>query len=167
MGALTQIRFLRQHPDSAIRETDGVLEVCRQTTVCGLHRPTISIDFGRLTAHIEHRLDADRHATPEFQPGSLGAVVGDLRILMHLAADSMTHVLSDHAKVLPFCLSLNGVTYVAQPGPLSDLLDTGPQGGLCGLEKSLHRPGQLADAEGDSGVAVISLENRTGIAVSY
>src|SRR4029453_9970414 len=79
-------------------------------------RPFVGVAPGAPVADVNHRLDGDDHAGPEHWARVGCAVVGDLRVLVHVAADTVTDGLPDDGEVLPFDPRLNGRADLADPG---------------------------------------------------
>ena len=77
---------------------DGMLEVGRHRAVGGDDRPVVRLDPGVVAAQGEHRLDGQAQAGLELAAGAAGAVVGDLRLLVHLGPDAVADELADDAR---------------------------------------------------------------------
>src|SRR5258708_18511532 len=83
------------------RDRKSMLDVSTWQPVTRHHGPMIAQSVGLLAAHVDHRLDGQDKAflqakilTADFAAN----VVGNLRILVHDAADAMADVLLDDAK---------------------------------------------------------------------
>ena len=62
--------------------------------------PVVREDVGSMVAEREHRLDREAQAGLELAPAATGAVVGDLRFLVHLGADAVADELADDAEAV-------------------------------------------------------------------
>ena len=62
--------------------------------------PVVGEDVGAVVAEREHRLDGQAQARLELAAAATGAVVGDLRLLVHLGADAVAHELADDAEAV-------------------------------------------------------------------
>ena len=82
---------------AVLGDGDGVLEVGRQGAVDGSHRPVVLEEVRPKIAQGQHRLDGQAQTGLELAALATGAVVGDLRLLVHLGADAMTDELADDA----------------------------------------------------------------------
>src|SRR5688572_2531650 len=79
---------------------DRVLEVGGERTVDGGDRPVIGEDMGAVVTQREHGLDGEAESRFELATLAAGAVVGDLRLLVHLGADAVANELADHAEAV-------------------------------------------------------------------
>ena len=74
------------------RHRDGVLPVGGQAAVSGRHGPAIRLHACGVITQREHRLDGQAQADLDAATLATGAVVGDLRFLVHLVADAVPDV---------------------------------------------------------------------------
>ena len=81
----------RQDPGTRRGHGDGVLPVGRQAAVARLDRPAVRLHPHLVAAHGEHGLDGQAQADLDAPAASARAVVGDLRLLVHLGADAVSH----------------------------------------------------------------------------
>src|SRR4029453_15939375 len=87
----------RQDLGTLLRDGDRVLEMGRQRAVTGHDGPAVGLHLDLVAAECEHRLDRQADPRLELHPADAGPVVGDLRLLVHLGADSVADELSDDA----------------------------------------------------------------------
>ena len=78
------------------------------------HRPTIRQHFGVMTAHVNHRLDGKNIARFDLRPLARLSIIRDLGVLMHLAADPVTNIVSHDRITVAFRQFLNCPTDVSQ-----------------------------------------------------
>src|SRR3989304_3829985 len=69
----------------SVSDRQSVLEMGRKAPVQRPHGPVVRVALGPPVADVDHRLDGDHHPLPEKGAGTGGAVVGHLRVLVHLA----------------------------------------------------------------------------------
>jgi len=77
-------------------DSHHVLEVGGQCPVRGHRRPVVGKDSNRRPARIDHRFDRQNHPLLEHRSVSLLTEVGDLRLLVELTPNAVTHKLSNH-----------------------------------------------------------------------
>ncbi len=64
--------------------------------------PVVIQNLDRRAAHIDHRLDCQSHSSLELGRGTGGPIIRDLRFLVKVASDAVTHELLDHTKSVRF-----------------------------------------------------------------
>ena len=100
MDAAISMRFLsdgggRQDLRLAVRDQNGIFIVGRPFAVQRLDGPAVAhLLDGRRTG-VHHGFDCKRHAAEEPGPPAGMAVIGDLRRLVHLGADTVADVFPD------------------------------------------------------------------------
>src|SRR3954451_18252651 len=77
--------------------------------VLGVHRPAVVAHADHVAAGGDHRLDGEDHALLEGDALVWGAVVGDLGLLVHLAADAVADEGADDGEALGLDVLLDGV----------------------------------------------------------
>src|SRR3954466_12145248 len=95
-----------------------MLEMRRSPTALRYSPPTVRAHFHVRAAEVHHRLDRQDH--PLFQPGILVLavhVVRNLRLLVELSPDSVSHKLPDNRKPVSGHMPLDGTADVEQPVP--------------------------------------------------
>src|SRR4051812_2967868 len=104
----------RQHDRPVIGDGDRVLEMGGEATIFGYSRPPIVFDQDLRAAGVDHRLDGDHH--PGGQAAALGgvAVVRDVRVLVHGAADAVADELPDDRVTVGLGVRLDGPADVAE-----------------------------------------------------
>ncbi len=92
------------------------------------------------------------------------ADIGNLGLLVHLAADAVAHVLPDDSDPMPLSDGLDGGGNVADAGPGLDLADSRPHRlPPSPLMRRAASGDDFADAHREGGVSVKSLEDRPGV----
>src|SRR5678815_1485298 len=83
-------------------------------TVHGHHRPAVRQNLGEMSALVNHRLDRKNvtHLDLRAQPGP--AVIRNLRILVHPAANPVTNVIAHNRITISLCVLLHSPTDVTQ-----------------------------------------------------
>src|SRR5438046_1227959 len=84
-----------EHDRPLFCDSDGVLKVGGQRSVGGADRPAVGLHVDLVGAGVDHGLDRQRHAGLETRRGAGDAEVGDLGVLVHLAADPVADELAD------------------------------------------------------------------------
>src|ERR1700723_4550136 len=113
----------RQNPRSIFRHGHGVLEVRRIATVCRHRRPLVIQHPHARATRVYHRLDGTHHALFPLPPLSRGTIIRQLRIFVHLRADSVAHKLPHHRIPVLFHPLLHRGRYIYQAIPRPDLRD--------------------------------------------
>src|SRR5690606_19559543 len=119
--------------------------------VRGDDRPSVGqgADVGR--AEVEHRLDGEdeaylqRHSTPGLP------VVGNLRLLVWLPADAVSHQVANDAVARFIRWRLNGRADITESVAGANLLDPEFEGGACDVEEVRYLGRDVADRDGDRG----------------
>src|SRR5436190_20326952 len=152
-----------KHFGAVIGHGDGVLEMGAEAPVGRLHRPPVVHQHRPRPAHVHHGLHGEHVPHPELDPPPRGAVVRDLGLLVHGRADAVAHVLLHDRVAGPLGDGLHRVADVGEAVAVADLGD----GGLEALLGDLHEPAgvlaDLADRDGDGGVAVVALDDRPAV----
>src|SRR5688572_33283466 len=84
-----------------------MLEMGRKRAVGSTHGPPVRIHTRFPGTEVEHRFDTDRHPGLELHPPPGHAQIGNLRLLVHLTADSVADVLSDDPDPVTLADGLN------------------------------------------------------------
>src|SRR2546428_5432834 len=145
---------LRQRQDFgfAVCDSEGVLEVGGETAVEGADGPIVGVAFGAPVADVDHGLDRDDHAGPQDGAGVGRAVVRDLRVLVHVAADAVPDVLADDGEALAFDPGLDGGADLADAGGAARGRNAPPEGLAGYLDELLGLRRQSSGTEGDGHV---------------
>ena len=80
---------------SVLRNHHGMLKVSRKFPVLGDHGPSVGENLHPVTSLIHHRLYRQNHSLPELDPSPAHPVIGNLRVFMHVSADSMSDKIPD------------------------------------------------------------------------
>src|SRR5436190_3336599 len=96
-----------QDTGAVLRDSDRELEVSGKRAIGRVHRPVVLAHADLGAAGVDHRLQSQDH--PGLQRGALAglAIVGDLRVLVHVAADSVTHQRADDREARQLDLALD------------------------------------------------------------
>src|ERR1700723_3090249 len=113
----------RQNPRSIFRHGHGVLEVRRIATVCRHRRPLVIQHPHARATGVYHRLHGQHHALLQLRALSRGTIIRQLRIFVHLRADSVAHKLAHHRIPVLFHPLLHRGRYISQAIPRPDLRD--------------------------------------------
>src|SRR3954454_22744153 len=98
-----------EDPRAAGGDGDRELEVGGQRPVLGVDRPAVVAHADLVAARVDHRLDREAHARLEQRALAGIAVVGDLRLLVHLAADAVADERADDRQALALDRLLDSV----------------------------------------------------------
>src|ERR1700677_4363504 len=90
---------------------------------CRLRRPLIVQHSHARAARVHHRLDGQHHALLQLRALSRGTIIRQLRIFVHLRADSVAHKLAHHRIPVLFHPLLHRGRYISQAIPRPDLRD--------------------------------------------
>ena len=142
---------------------DGVLEMCGPAPVAGLDGPAVRHHIYFITALRDHRLDGDAKAVAQLLAFSSASVVGNLRVLVHLAPYTVSYELADDAVALGFAMALDGVADVSDAMSGYSLFDAFVESLLGGSEQTLGLIADFADHEGIAGVAVVTVEEGSAV----
>src|SRR3954452_12787590 len=134
------------------RDGDGELEVGGERAVLGVDRPAVVAHPDHVAAGGDHRLDGQDHALLERDAPVGRAVVRDLGLLVHVAADAVADQRADDREALGLDVLLDGVRDVAEAVARAALLDGGEQRALGHVEELGSDRRDLADGEGAGGV---------------
>src|SRR4051812_6938792 len=99
---------------AVLRDGDGELEVGGQRAVGRIDGPVVIAEADVGAARVDHRLDGEHHARLEQGAAPRLAVVGDLRVLVHVAADAVADQRADDRQALGLDPLLDGVRDVAE-----------------------------------------------------
>src|SRR5271170_1091809 len=113
----------RQNPRSVLCYRHRVLKMRRIAAVRRYRRPLIVQHSHARTARIHHRLDREHHALLQLGTLARRSVIRQLRVLVHLRADSVAHEFAHHRIPVLFYPLLHRCRYVAQAIPCPDLRD--------------------------------------------
>ena len=110
--------------------------------------------------HRNHRLDGDNHTSLKANTSPLLSIVRNVGVLVHHAANAMTHIITKHAVTVRLGEGLNGITDVPDMVTGNSLLD----GSLKAIARNLaqglglgrggadeKRPGVIADPTVENG----------------
>src|SRR3984885_14686718 len=134
----------RQNPRSIFRHGHGVLEVRRIATVCRHRRPLVIQHPHARATRVYHRLDGQHHALLQLRALSRGTIIRQLRVFVHLRADSVAHKLAHHRISVLFHPLLHGGRYVPQAIARPDLRDALLQRFPCHAQQLLALRRHLA-----------------------
>src|SRR3954454_3842406 len=112
-----------QDPRAFRGDRHRVLEVGRQRPVLAVDRPVVGRHADRVVADGHHRFDGQNHALLELLAGPGLAVVRDLRVLVHVAADPVADERADDAEAVGLDALLDRVADVAEAISRPALLD--------------------------------------------
>ena len=124
-------------------DRDRELEVGGQRAVLGVDRPVVVAHPHGVAAGRDHRLDGQDHALLEQRALAGLAEVGDLRVLVHVAADAVADERAHDREAVGLDLLLDGVGDVAEAVAGPALLDGGEQRALGRREQLGRRPGEI------------------------
>src|ERR1017187_10010366 len=154
----------RQHPRPILRHGDGVLKMSRVRTILRDRGPPVLPHHGLRLPGVDHRLYRQNH--PGLQPRILILaihVVGDLRFLVELGADTMAHILPDNRKPVSPDVLFHRTAHVEQPVAGPHLIDGQ-------FERFLRHPQQLAglladlaDRHRNRRIAIIPVQLHPGV----
>src|SRR5271155_2075763 len=113
----------RQNPRSIFRHGHSVLEVRRITAVRGPRGPLIIQHSHARAARVHHRLDGQHHALLQLGALTRRTVIRQLRIFVHLGADSVAHKLAHHRISVLLHPLLHRGRYISQAISRPDLRD--------------------------------------------
>src|SRR5437764_6245917 len=103
-----------QDPRPLGGDGDGELEVRGERAVLGVHRPAVIPHTHQRAAGVDHRLDRQHHALLELRPAARLTVVGDLRLLVHVAPDPVPNQAADDRKPVELYATLDRRRDVAE-----------------------------------------------------
>src|SRR5215203_5062266 len=107
---------LRQYQGAVLGYGDGVLEVGREGAVGRVDRPPVPLaEADIVVAERDHGLYGEGHPREQTRTCARGAVVGDLGVLVHLAADPVGDQVPDDPVTARLGEGLYRVAHVAQP----------------------------------------------------
>src|SRR5215208_2584476 len=104
----------REDPRTLARDGDRELEVGGQRAVLGVDRPAIVAHPHVMATRGRHRLDGEHHALLEQLALAGRAVVGDLRVLVHVAADPVADQRAHYREAVLLHVLLDSVADVAE-----------------------------------------------------
>jgi hypothetical protein len=87
------------------------------------HGPAIGQDFGMMSSQIDHRFDRKDVTGPNFGTLSRFTVIWYLRIFVHAASDTMTHILTHNRVAAGLGMLLHRSSNVSQVPPGATLLN--------------------------------------------
>jgi len=131
--------------------------------ITGADGPAVGVKIDETLSLGDHRLDGDAHACLEQDAVAPAAVVGYLRVFMHLVTDAVAGELTDDAVMLSLAMRLDGMADVTEMVACHCVLNAFVEGFPGGPEELLHIVGHLTHAERVTGVAAEAIE--TGAAV--
>src|SRR5438132_6167624 len=126
-GAAERLRQ-GEHFGFGVCDGQGVFEVGGKAAVEGADRPVVGVAPRAPVANVYHGLDRYHHAGAEDGAGVWSAVVGYLRVLVHVAADAVADVLADDGEAFSFDPGLNGGADLADAGPAARGGNAPPEG---------------------------------------
>ena len=91
-------------------------------------------------AEIDHRLDGEEHAGPQFDALAGAAIMEDVGNVVEQLTEAMAAEIAHHRAALGFGIDLDGMADVAGAGAGDRGLDAAQQALIC----DLHQPGRLA-----------------------
>src|SRR5690606_5883908 len=123
----------------------------------GHHRPVVRQQAHVAPAGIDHRLDGEGHAGPEFHARARLAVMQHLRVLVEDPADAVTAVFAHHRVAMAFGVPLDGMADVAEAHARPDHVDADQQALAGHVDQPAGLDGGFADQEHPRGVAVVAV----------
>src|SRR6185369_17867084 len=111
----------------------------------------------------EHRLDGEDHSFAQLDAPAPPAVVVDLRILVHPAADSVADEVPDDVKPARLRMLLDRGADVTEVTTGTHLLDRQIEAFLRGPHEDIGAIGDVADADRNGRVADESVEDRSEV----
>src|SRR5215204_6179552 len=106
----------RQHQGAVLGDGDGILEVGREGAVDGVDGPPVPLaEADVVVAERDHGLYGEGHPRQQARPRARGAVVGDLGVLVHLAADPVGDQVPDDPVTARLGELLYRVAHITQP----------------------------------------------------
>ena len=143
----------RQDDGAVIGDGNGVLVVRRGQPIVGDDCPAVGQGVAPVGAKGDHRLDGDDHAGLQTDAAAATAVVADLGVLVHDAADAVSDVVADHAVAVGLGELLDRRADVAEAVAGDGLLDGGLEAVEGALAQRLPLARQGSDVEGPGVVA--------------
>src|SRR5918998_628851 len=154
-----------EHPRAVLGDGQGVLEMGRERAVRGVDRPPVPLAEAYVVAtERDHGLYREGHPGKEPRPGARPAVVGDLRVLVHLAPDPVGDEVPYDAVAPRLGQLLYGVADVPEVVAGARLLGgrlQAPPGGLAGADA----PGEHPQAGGGD-AATLAHRLQLGLALA-
>ncbi len=138
---------LCHHLTSALRHNDRMFKLGGGTAVGGAHRPSVGPAYTQVSAQIQHRLNGEGHAGPKAQTPSGSAVVGHLRLHVHLAPDAMTAVVPHKSVARLLSHGLYRSTHITEAGARVNRGHTGSKRTPGGLDEPANIGGDLSNEE--------------------
>src|SRR5712671_1358732 len=145
------------------RYCDGVLEVGRQRAIARDDGPAVRLDLDVGSAEGQHRLDCQADARREGQPADAGAVIRNLRLLVHLRADPVADELADDAVAAWRGDVLDRGRDVADAGARDGHGDPGHHRQASRFDEGFDLCRRSSDNERPRAVAVPSVVDRAGV----
>src|SRR5262245_31032501 len=108
-GARTRREDLGSRPP----HRDGVLEVRAPAPVPRHHRPAVALRVHLGATDVDHGLDGQHLPHGQFETPSRPPVIGDLRVLVQLAADAVADQVAHHAEARGLDVALHRMADVA------------------------------------------------------
>ena len=93
---------------------DGMLEVGSGLMVLRNHTPIIVEQCNLAISHCNHRLYRYAQTVLQLLPRTTRAVIGNLRVLVHFMANSVTYEFTHDPIALSFCVLLHRIAYISQ-----------------------------------------------------
>src|SRR5690606_37579806 len=146
--------------------SDRVLEMHTGQPVCGDDCPVIIQDPYVFSPHVDHRLDSEHQAVLDREvplADILGNIVGNLWLLMHLAADAMADEIEHGTETRPIDIPLHHPGHLRPLLPGRQTLNRDFQSPPSRLEQSCNFVAHVADRIRPSPVTAPALDLATGV----
>lgn len=131
--------------------------------VCGDGSPVILQHLDAVSTQINHRLNGQNHAALESGQGITRAVVGNLRLLMQVAADSVSHIVPDDSESEGFDKVFNGTTDLHEGVALLGLSNAAEERLLCHGQQAAGFHAHVAHGDSHGIVSVPAVHNGTAV----
>ena len=140
-----------------------MLEMGCRLTVARTDAPAVRFQIDITLTHGDHRLDGDAHACFQQYTIATLAIVGHLRVLVHLTANAVSCQFANHAVTGLFAMHLNSAADVTQMSASYGILYTLIERLLGDLEQLPNFFGDLTHAERVAGIAIEAIEQRAAV----
>ena len=109
-------------------------------------------------SHGDHRLDGDAHARLEQRSVATTPIIGNWRVFVHLAADTVSGEFPDDAVTMTFAMALHRIADIADVFACHGILDTEIKAFLRRLQQLADIVADLTDTKSIGGVAIKTVE---------
>ena len=140
-----------------------MLIVRAKTSIARYTGPAILQDANVVIPQRNHGFYGYRHAFPKAYAVAGPAVIGDVGIFVHFAANSVAAHVANHAVAMCFRMRLHCVADVAQPIPRLHDLNRFPEALFRNVHQLLHFAGYFADSHGKRAVRLPTIVHQPAI----